>query len=486
MGFSGLLALILVLSVVGFIYGRVRADAMATRSGVRLQSRPVYFGGYLAIWIALPAIALLVGLSIVRPVLVERAALQEIPADILAQTDMMSLKMGVVESVAAGLDQLTAEERRDLRIGVVAARPLFASKGIALAGDVEPYVIAAAEARNRADQMLGLAIDVLVVACLAGCFLFAARKIQPRLRARGRVETVILGLLVAASSIAIMTTIGIVASMLFEALNFFSKVPLSNFFLGTVWDPRFAAAGAESEAGQFGILPLAWGTLFISLIALSVAVPIGLFSAIFMAEYASPTVRSIAKPLLEILAGIPTIVYGFFALVTVGPLIRDFIAVPLGFGSSGNSVMTAGLVMGIMIIPFVSSLSDDIITAVPRSLREGSLGLGATQSETIRRVVLPAALPGVVGAILLAASRAIGETMIVVMAAGVAARISANPFEEMTTITVKIVAQLTGDLEFTSPQTLVAFALGITLFTVTLGLNIFALHIVRKYREQYE
>jgi phosphate transport system permease protein len=265
------------------------------------------------------------------------------------------------------------------------------------------------------------------------------------------------------------------------------------FFFGTVWDPRFANVGEGNSSGQFGLIPLLAGTLYIALVAMLVAVPIGLYAAIYMAEYASPTLRSIAKPLLEVLAGIPTIVYGFFALVTVGPFLRDISAQISGIATGdvasfiqAQSVLTAGLVMGIMLIPFVSSLSDDIITQVPRAMRDGSLGIGATRSETVRRVILPAALPGIVGALLLTASRAIGETMIVVLAAGIAARLSLNPFEPMTTVTVKIVSQLTGDLEFTSPQTLVAFALGMTLFFLTLGLNVYALYIVRKYREQYE
>jgi len=273
--------------------------------------------------------------------------------------------------------------------------------------------------------------------------------------------------------------------MLFEALHFFHAVSPMKFFFGTVWDPRFSAAGSGNTAGQFGLLPLLWGTLYISIVALCVAVPVGLFSAIYMSEYASRRVRTVAKPLLEILAGIPTIVYGLFALITFGPFLRDMGA-HIGFNISATSVLTAGLIMGVMLIPFVSSLSDDIINAVPQSLREGSYGLGATQSETVKRVILPAALPGIVGAILLAASRAIGETMIVVMAAGIAANLTLNPFEPVTTITVKIVSQLTGDLEFNSPQTLVAFALGLTLFVFTLSLNIYALYIVRKYREQYE
>lgn len=299
-------------------------------------------------------------------------------------------------------------------------------------------------------------------------------------RARNTVERMVLGLMVFCSMIAIATTIGIVLSLIFETASFFRQYDARDFFLSTTWSPRF-----EGNS-QLGVLPLLWGTLYISLIALLVAVPIGLLAAIYLSEYASPRLRGIAKPAVEVLAGIPTIVYGLFALVTVGPLLRDWIAQPMGLGASGSSVMTAGLVMGIMLIPFVSSLSDDIINAVPQSLRDGALGLGSTPSETVRSVVLPAALPGIVGAILLAASRAIGETMIVVLGAGAAATISANPFEAMTTITVKIVSQLTGDNDFSSPETLVAFALGLTLFVITLALNVIALIIVRKYREQYE
>lgn len=299
-------------------------------------------------------------------------------------------------------------------------------------------------------------------------------------RARNIVETCVKGLLILSSFIAIATTLGIVLSMLFETGQFFRQYQWTDFFFGTVWQPNFRGGS------DLGILPLLWGTLYISVIALLVAVPIGLFAAIYMSEYAGPKFRSFAKPAIEMLAGIPTIVYGLFALITVGPMLRDYFAQPLGLGTSASSVMTAGLVMGVMIIPFVSSLSDDIINAVPQSLRDGSLGLGATQSETIRLVVLPAALPGIVGAVLLAASRAVGETMIVVLGAGAAAKLSLNPFEAMTTMTVKIVSQLTGDTDFAAPETLVAFALGLTLFVFTLGLNVLALYIVRKYREQYE
>jgi phosphate transport system permease protein len=268
--------------------------------------------------------------------------------------------------------------------------------------------------------------------------------------------------------------------MLSETIRFFNFYPIDSFFFGLTWSPSFQGSS------ELGLIPLLWGTLYISAISMLVAVPIGLYAAIYLAEFASPRVRSVVKPLIEVIAGIPTVVFGLFALVTVGPLLRDYFAMPLGLGNSGSSVMTAGIVIGILNIPFISSLSDDIINAVPQSLRDGSLGLGATKAETISQVVLPAALPGIVGAILMAASRAIGETMIVTMGAGAAAKLDLNPFEAMTTITVKIVSQLTGDTEFNSPETLVAFALGITLFVITLGLNVLALWIVRRYREQYE
>ncbi|SEW09401.1 phosphate transport system permease protein [Cognatiyoonia koreensis] len=318
---------------------------------------------------------------------------------------------------------------------------------------------------------IGLAVAGLALSVL---------RISPDFRARTASERWVMALLIFASTVAILTTVGIVFSMLFETRNFFSQYDWRDFFFSSTWSPNFRG---DSD---LGILPLLWGTLYISFIALAFAVPVGMFAAIYLSEYAGPRMRAVAKPAIEILAGIPTIVYGLFALITVGPFLRDYFASPMGFGQSASSVMTAGLVMGIMLIPFVSSLSDDIINAVPQSMRDGSLGLGATKSETIRQVVVPAALPGIVGAILLAASRAIGETMIVVLGAGAAARLSLNPFEAMTTVTVKIVSQLTGDTDFASPETLVAFALGLTLFVITLALNVLALYIVRKYREQYE
>ena len=319
---------------------------------------------------------------------------------------------------------------------------------------------------------------VLAIAAI-GC-LGAVLRSSAGFRARQASEAWIKLLLVAASTVAILTTAGIVLSMVFEAAHFFQQYSWKDFFFSTKWSPNFRGNS------ELGILPLLWGTLYVSFISLLLAVPVGLFAAIYLSEYAGPRMRSVAKPLIEVLAGIPTIVYGLFALITIGPLLRDYFAQPLGLGDSAASVMTAGLVMGIMLIPFVSSLSDDVINAVPQAMRDGSYALGATRSETIRQVVVPAALPGIVGAVLLAASRAIGETMIVVLGAGAAARLSLNPFEAMTTVTVKIVSQLTGDTDFASLETLVAFALGLTLFTLTLGLNVVALMVVRKYREQYE
>ena len=303
---------------------------------------------------------------------------------------------------------------------------------------------------------------------------------------RKRVEALIKTFLISCACIAIFTTVGIVLSVLFESLRFFNAVPVTEFLFGLEWSPQTAIRSDQvGSSGSFGAVPLFAGTFLITLIAMAIAVPFGLMSAIYLSEYAGPRVRAFAKPLLEILAGIPTVVYGFFAALTVAPLIRNT-ADSMGFDVSSESALAAGVVMGIMILPFVSSLSDDVINAVPQAMRDGSYGLGATRSETIRKVILPAALPGIVGSILLAVSRAVGETMIVVMAAGLAANLTANPFESVTTVTVQIVTLLVGDQEFDSPKTLAAFALGLVLFVITLLLNVIALHVVRRYKEQYE
>lgn len=325
---------------------------------------------------------------------------------------------------------------------------------------------------------------VLIIAVVSVILLVS--KFSLTFKARQKSESIVRALLVASSAIAILTTLGIVVSVLFESIHFFKSVSPAEFMFGTQWSPQTAMRVDQvGGSGSFGAVPLFAGTMLITLIAMVLAVPVGLMIAIYLSQYASPKLRSFAKPMLEVLAGIPTVVYGFFAALTVAPVIRSA-GEYFGLSVASESALAAGLVMGTMIIPFVSSLSEDAISAVPKALKEASLGMGATQSETVVNVLLPAALPGIVGAILLAISRAIGETMIVVMAAGMAANLTANPLDSVTTVTVQIVTLLTGDQEFDSPKTLAAFALGLMLFITTLGLNILALKVVRKYREQYD
>ncbi len=494
MAYTSILLGVVIVAAVAFFIGLSRARAAQADGTVKLHSQVGYYGWFCAILAGLPALLLIMVWSVSEPKVLAGMIQGELPqAFATLNVAQRSLIMEQVETISEGLPKLDAtgiETVKRARLGfapIEEAQRVLQQKGVILGSTPPAYAINAAidlvEYRGWSRLLIAGISGLLSI----GGLVYAAMSIRPRLRARNFVEKVTLGLLIAASTVAILTTLGIVFSVLFETIHFFQKVSLSNFFLGTVWDPRFSSVGRtlSGDEGQFGLLPLLWGTLFISLIALLVAVPVGLLAAIYMSEYATPRVRDIAKPALEVLAGIPTIVYGFFALITFGPLLRD-VGAMVGLDIAATSVLTAGIVMGVMIIPFVSSLSDDIISAVPQSLREGSYGLGATQSETIKRVILPAALPGIVGAVLLAASRAIGETMIVVLAAGIAANLTLNPFEPVTTITVKIVSQLTGDLEFDSPQTLVAFALGLTLFVLTLALNVYALYIVRKYREQYE
>lgn len=480
------------IAALGYAVARNRAMAQAGGDARNLHSLPNYYGMTAVMFAAVPAFGVMVIWLLAQPMVVQNAILPLIPAAEIDSAGTQSLILSDVSRVADGLDTavaqgaLSAAEITDMADDPSGLRDTLGSVGVALGSDVLPYVLKAAQASRQISGQgrMWMVIVVLLLALIGAAL--AVRIADPQFRARNVVERGILVLLAVAASLAILTTVGIVLSMLFESINFFRLHSWTDFFFGSSWAPNFRG---DSD---LSILPLLWGTLYISFIALLVAVPIGLFAAIYLSEYSGPKLRVIAKPLLEILAGIPTIVYGLFALLTVGPaLVRLF-----GRGEDGvlgvewmsgaTSVLTAGLVMGIMLIPFVSSLSDDIINAVPQSLRDGSFGLGATHSETVRQVILPAALPGIVGAILLAASRAIGETMIVVLGAGAIARISPNPLEAMTTITTRIVSQLTGDTDFASPETLVAFALGLTLFVLTLGLNVLALYIVRKYREQYE
>ncbi|MDO6966292.1 phosphate ABC transporter permease subunit PstC [Rhizobium alvei] len=494
MGTSVFLLIIVLIGVAAYVLGRSRAIAVAAGDESKLHSRPGYFGSYSAILSLLPALLVLVIGMAIGSELVDRSLRNALPADVLSKpVEEQNVIFHMIQGMSGGIEKMTTEEKATAKADISTLKAILGSKGVPLAREPEPFMVDAAEIYSSNASNVRLSVGILSVAvALLGMF-FALSRVSLTFRARNRVEHVVLAGLIISSTIAILTTVGIIGSLISETVRFFAVVPPLDFFFGTVWDPRFSAAGDANAHGQFGLIPLLLGTVYIALVAMLIATPIGLFAAIYMSEYASSRIRSIVKPLLEVLAGIPTIVYGFFALITIGPFFRDFSAQLWG-ALTGNytnfieaqSVLTAGFVMSIRLIPFVSSLSDDIITAVPRAMRDGSLGLGATRSETMKRVLLPAALPGIVGALLLTASRAIGETMIVVLAAGVAANLQFSPFQPMTTITVKIVNQLTGDLEFNSPQTLVAFALGITLFVITLILNVYALYIVRKYREQYE
>jgi len=451
--------LLLVLLGVAYQLGWSRSRALVTPNGPRVHSRGQYHGALVALWTLVPAVLVLAIWAFFSPGVTRWFAVSQIPLDILTSLDQIELNQQL-------------QRIRDL------------ASGFGVPGELQPFEQAAGENLARF-QLLSFLIMIAAAAGLGVLGLwFAKRRISARLRARNEVERAIAWALIACSAVAILTTLGIVASLVTEAFRFFTYINPLDFFFGTVWAPKFSSTGT-GDAGHYGLLPLLAGTLMISAIAMLVAVPVGLMAAIYLNQYAHPGLRRVVKPIIEILAGIPTIVYGFFALVTVGPFLRD-LGAAIGVPISATSALTAGLVMGVMIIPFISSLSDDILNQVPLSLRDGAYGLGATQSETIRNVLLPAALPGIVGAFLLAVSRAIGETMIVVLAAGNAPILRGNPLEPVSTITVSIVNQLTGDTDFTGPQSLVAFALGLTLFIMTLCLNIVALYIVRRFREQYE
>lgn len=460
MSHSFLIVCLLLMSSLAYYVGRRKAFSVAGGRVRQLHSLPAYYGMYVAFWCGVPAL-IIVGL-------------------------WWSFESAVITQIVVSQlpDHLRLLDEARLNLLINDINNLVS--GNIISRDASPELLAAAEHYQRLQVTGNAALTVIILALSIAAVAVTLKRIHPEHRARNQVESLAKIGLIICSSIAILTTLGIVLSVLYESIRFFQAVPMSEFLLGLEWSPQTAMrADQVGSSGAFGAIPLFTGTLLISFIAMLVAVPIGLMAAIYLSEYASAKFRAVAKPTLEILAGIPTVVYGFFAALIVAPFIRDF-GDSIGISIASESALAAGLVMGIMIIPFVSSLSDDVINAVPQSLRDGAYGLGATRSETIRRVIFPAALPGIVGGILLAVSRAIGETMIVVMAAGLAANLTANPLEAVTTVTVQIVTLLTGDQEFDSPKTLAAFALGLTLFTVTLILNVIALYIVRKYREQYE
>ena len=460
MSLSASILVLLLLSIAAYWYGQRYSLHLVSGDRRRLHSMPRYYGYYVALWTALPALLMLMlWLFLHQGVIIQlvSAALPETVRQL--PPDELGLYLNDVINLARGNITSTADDA-----------------GMRAAADHYRHLLFISH----------VVLFLVVAGMVIGGGLIALRRIRPDFRSRPRVERLVKWLLIIASSIAILTTVGILLSVLFEAMRFFRIIPITDFLFGLQWSPQMAIREDQVGAsGAFGVIPLFAGTLLIALVAMLVAVPVGLLSAIYLAEFAGSRMRAWAKPSLEILAGIPTVVYGFFAALVVAPALRGA-GEGIGLQVSSESALAAGLVMGIMIIPFVSSLSDDVINAVPQALRDGSYALGATRAETISRVIIPAALPGIVGGVLLAVSRAIGETMIVVMAAGLTARLTANPLDSVTTITVQIVTLLVGDQEFDSPKTLAAFALGLVLFLATLVLNVLALHVVRKYREEYE
>ena len=441
-----------------YIFGKSRIKKNSIAANIKSVSLPTYYAQYMLFWCLLPALIVYFGWIIFEDQIIQNLVLANFDFDLNPALNA-GLLIAEIKNVAANIN---FAEGKSLEI------------------------INAAEHYSSIKQTSTVAFYVSILIFMILGVMVASRKLHPNFRAQKYIEKYIKYFLIFCSSIAVLTTVGIVFSLLFESLRFFSDVSVFEFLFGTKWYPYIPIReGQSGSQGSFGAIPIFAGTFLIMIVAMCVALPIGLFTAIYLAEYASPKIRRTVKPLLEILAGVPTIVYGFFAFVSVAPFVKTF-GESIGIDASPTSALAAGLVMGIMIIPFISSLSDDVINSVPQSLREGSLGIGANKAETIKRVILPAALPGIVGAFLLGVSRAIGETMIVVVAAGTAPNLTANPFENVTTVTVQIVIALIGDQEFDDPRTLSAFALGLVLFVITLILNIFALRIVKKYRELYE
>lgn len=453
-------AVIALIAIVAYFLASRRATAIAGGRSAELHSRPGYYASYAALMAAGPALALWAVWRLFEPMVLRNLVLRSVTADVTSQNpESVTFFISAVRRIADGLPP---------------------------AGEITPAMQSAAEYYGTLLTFSRIALLVAGIALAAFCLSTALRQVQRDFRARNTVERWVTVALWLAAGISIATTAGIIFSVLFESIRFFQKVPLSEFLFGLQWSPQTALrADQVGSTGAFGAVPLFAGTLLITLIAMLVAGPIGMFSAIYLSQYASPAFRAWAKPILEVLAGIPTVVYGFFAALTVAPLIRNA-GQSIGLDVSSESALAAGLVMGIMIIPFISSLADDAISAVPASLRDASYGLGATRAETILQVLIPAALPGIIAGFLLAISRAVGETMIVVMAAGLAANLTANPLQAVTTVTVQIVTLLVGDQEFDSAKTLSAFALGLLLFIATLCLNVVALYVMKTYREKYD
>ncbi|WP_425466637.1 phosphate ABC transporter permease subunit PstC [Pelagibacterium montanilacus] len=451
---------IIVLSLAAFYVGRSAGNRFVAENGPATHSLAGYHGAFVAIWVGVPALVLVLLWLLLQGSVIDNLLLASLPP-------------ALTDGVAPGRMSLLLSEIKNTAVGVTFGEP-------------SPELSAAADTWARWNVIAGWAMFVVALAVMLLAGFFAYTRLNYRFRARTNVERFLSGFMIFCSLIAIVTTLGIIVSLVAESLQFFSMVPPAEFFFGLNWEPQISIREDQiAGSGAFGAVPVFLGTLVIASIAMIVATPVGIFTAIYLVEYSGRRVRNVIKPILEILAGVPTVVYGFFAVLTVAPAIREAGSL-LGFATSPNSALAAGGVMGIMIIPFISSLADDALRAVPQSMRDGSLAMGATRAETVKNVLLPAALPGIAGGLLLAASRAIGETMIVVMAAGLIASMNINPLDSVTTVTVQIVTLLIGDTAFDNPKTLAAFALGLVLFVVTLCLNVVALTIVRKYREQYE
>lgn len=455
--FGYAILIILFMSVAAYFVGRTSAAAFAAAGGS--HSRPVYHGAFAAIWVGLPAFILVLAWIILQGPLIDRLLVASLPEEMRSASNaQLSLYLAEIKNVASGM----------------------------IFSEPSPAVRESASMFRRWEELSRWAMLAAVAATTVLALVVTRSQLAHRFRARNNFERVVTWVMLFCSIVAVLTTLGIVVSLVFEAARFFARVPVTEFLFGLNWEPQIAIRPDQvAGAGAFGAVPVFTGTLLIATIAMFVATPIGILTAVYLVEYADDRVRAVVKPLLEILAGIPTVVYGFFAVLVVAPAVREAGSL-FGIAISPNSALAAGGVMGIMIIPFISSLSDDALKAVPRAMRDGSLAMGATLGETMTRVMLPAALPGIMGGILLGVSRAIGETMIVVMAAGLIATLTINPLDGVTTVTVQIVTLLIGDSEFDSPKTLAAFALGLVLFIVTLCLNVVALSIVRKYREKYD
>ncbi|HEV7277116.1 MAG TPA: phosphate ABC transporter permease subunit PstC [Devosiaceae bacterium] len=455
-----LLLAILAFSLLAFYVGRSAGTRFVAANGSAVHSLPGYHGAFVAVWVGIPALVLVLLWLALQGTVIDGLLLASLPASL-------------TEAMSGAERNLILSEIRNVAAGRIFSEPA-------------PAVAAAAQSLVRWEEIARWAMLVVALATMLLALFVARSRLSPRFRARTGVERFSMVVMILCAVAAVLTTIGIVASLVWESLAFFSMVPPHEFFFGLNWEPQIAIREDQvAGAGAFGAVPVFLGTLVIAAIAMAIATPIGIFTAIYLVEYADERLRNIVKPILEILAGVPTVVYGFFAVLTVAPAIRSAGSL-LGVATSPNSALAAGGVMGIMIIPFISSIADDALRAVPRTLRDGALAMGATPAETMTSVLLPAALPGIMGGILLALSRAIGETMIVVMAAGLIASLNINPLDSVTTVTVQIVTLLIGDTSFDNPKTLAAFALGLVLFLVTLGLNVIALTIVRRFREQYD